>query len=102
KGNSVIVKLLLQDKRVDPTSGNNFLLRWAMDENHVEIIDILKCNPRASQPKPLLKISNEEWQKAIDYFKIQPGEIKFSRKKEGTDHSFIKVGDEIYALATRS
>ncbi len=103
-GERDIVKFLLKDKRIDPSSGNNFLLRWATAGNYLDIIETLKNDPRVvnHQAEPLLKISAEEWIKAKDYFNSHQEEIKFSKKRHGTDHSFIKVEGEIYALAVRS
>lgn len=52
--------------------------------------------------KGLLLITEKEWKKAEEFFKNNPGTTKF-KKEKGSDkeHSFIKIGDHIYAMGNR-
>jgi len=36
------VKILLSDKRVDPTAGDNRAILWASENGHVEVVKLLK------------------------------------------------------------
>ena len=53
----------------------------------------------------LLTVTPEEWAAANDYFQKYPAENKYSKKPnvnlehKGSPHSFIKVGEKIYAMA---
>lgn len=49
---------------------------------------------------PLLNISDQEWKDARAFFAKNANEIKFSKDSE-EKHSFIKIGDEIYVLASK-
>jgi serine/threonine protein kinase len=51
----------------------------------------------------LIKVTTEEWEKAELYFQNNPSAVKFSKKetKNQNAHSFIKVNNEIYAIASR-
>ena len=39
---SEIVKLFLQDKRVDPSDRSNYTIRYASMDGHVEVVKLLK------------------------------------------------------------
>lgn len=55
-----------------------------------------------AQRESLLNISDEQWQTAQDYFENNPNSTKLARNPaDNADHSFIKVGDQIFAMATR-
>lgn len=47
----------------------------------------------------LLNISSQEWEEAKAYFLANPDAVKLQKSKSGLNRSFIKVNDEIYALA---
>lgn len=53
----------------------------------------------------LLNLTALEWEEAEKFFEANPHEVKFSKKIEGRDsefnHSFIKVQDELFAIANR-
>lgn len=50
-------------------------------------------------PTELPDISPEEWERAENYFRDNPTAVKMKRSDETLSPSFIKVGDEIYAMA---
>lgn len=55
-----------------------------------------------AQSQPLLNISDTEWQNAQAYFEKNPNSTKFTKNPEdNTAHSFIKVGNQIFAMASR-
>jgi ankyrin repeat protein len=41
RGHSEVVKLLLEDKRVDPSACNNEAIRWASKNGHLEVVKLL-------------------------------------------------------------
>jgi ankyrin repeat protein len=65
-GHTEVVKLLLADKRVDPSSKNNFAIQFASRFGHTEIVKLLseprsKFLPKWSlQTINILTLSNEE------------------------------------------
>ena len=42
----IVVKLLLQDSRVDPSDHNNLAIRWASQNGHIEVVKLLLQDPR--------------------------------------------------------
>jgi len=40
------VKILLSDKRIDPTADDNTAIRWASAKGHVEVVKILLSDKR--------------------------------------------------------
>ena len=45
-GHIEIVKLLLQDERVDPSANENTPVRYAYMNNYPDVIKLLKAHPR--------------------------------------------------------
>jgi ankyrin repeat protein len=45
-GNVEVVKLLLNDPRVDPSAHDNYAIRWASRNGHVEVVKLLLNDPR--------------------------------------------------------
>ncbi len=46
----------------------------------------------------LLKVTEEDWKKAEEYFKAHPNEIKTKKREDKTvGFSFVKIDGEIYA-----
>ena len=41
-----IVKILLQDNRVDPSDRNNYAIQCAMENGHIEIVKLLLKDKR--------------------------------------------------------
>lgn len=73
-------------------------------KNDIAIEDIVKKaneTPVAKDNKKnTFTIPEEEWKSAKQFFKNNPKATKMERKKhDDITHSFIKVGDEIYALS---
>jgi serine/threonine protein kinase len=50
---------------------------------------------------PKLSVTEAEWQHAKSKLNKQPNGTKLNRKKSGLAHSFIKMNNEIYALANK-
>ncbi len=46
KGHTEIVKILLEDPRVDPSDRNNLAIRLASENGHIEIVKLLLKDPR--------------------------------------------------------
>ena len=46
-GHVEIVRLLLEDKRVDPGANDNYAIRFASEEGHVEVVRLLIKDKRA-------------------------------------------------------
>jgi hypothetical protein len=55
KGYSEMVKLLLQDPRIDPTTGDNYPLDFALIWKQKEIVDILYKDPRVKSTTSLIR-----------------------------------------------
>lgn len=49
-----IVRLLMNDPRVDPSAANNFALRWSFHEGHEEVARLLLKDPRVRNKVDLL------------------------------------------------
>ena len=41
-----VVKLLLTDKRVNPSANNNFAIRWASRNGHTKVVKLLLADER--------------------------------------------------------
>ena len=46
RGHYEIVKIMLEDPRVDPSVKNNFALNWSFKEGHMDVVDLLLDDPR--------------------------------------------------------
>ena len=58
-GHTEVVKLLLKDKRVDPTARNNFAIRWAAKKGYQDVVRLLLKDKRVIESldkKDLIKI----------------------------------------------
>lgn len=47
KGHVEVVRLLLQDERVDPSAADNYAIRWASENGHTEVARLLLHDGRA-------------------------------------------------------
>lgn len=57
-----IVKMLLEDGRIDPTKDQNYAVRVALHANHKQVVDLLLSDPRVrealggKEPEPLFPV----------------------------------------------
>lgn len=59
-GNDLVVRLLLEDGRVDPTFKNNIILRMAVENGSVEIVRLLLADGRVNVNDAVIKTGKTE------------------------------------------